>query len=265
MQARLTEYDAFAVEQYARYVIKLQTEKKKEGGAKNPWANYKKLDDWVAYFEKVAATGFFIDGENITIGSNGISLNYQAYKNLVIKKYPEAVFDMQLVKEGEEFTFSKENGKVIYKHTLNNPFSDSKIIGGYCIIKMRSGEFIELLSLKDLEQIRRTAKTDYIWKQWTSEMYLKTIIKRACKRHFKDAVERLDNMDNENYQLSREENEQLDEETEGKINKCTTNKELLDLWLQMQKITMTKKQRTMVIEACTARKVLIKGADHENI
>ncbi len=258
MRDRLTKYDEQAVNIYEAYVRKLQTElDKKTGQLKNAWATKTSLDAWIAYFEKVASTGFFIDGENITIGNNGISLNYQAYKNLVIKKYPEATFDMQLVRKGDEFLFKKESGKVNYTHAFTNPFSNEEYIGGYCIIKLRTGEFIELLSVKDLEQIRRTAKTDYIWKEWTGEMYLKTIIKRACKRHFKDTVETLDAMDNENYDM--ETYYFTDPALQKRLDECATEEALTGIWLDIKGEQRTKEEQKTVIEAFAARKAKIRG------
>ncbi len=263
MRERLSEYDKQAVDQYERYVIKLQTEKDKSGSLKNVWATKIPLDNWIAYFEKVAATGFFIDGENITIGNNGISLNYQAYKNLVIRKYPEATFDIQLVRKGDEFSFFKANGTVSYSHVFTNPFSDEDYIGGYCIIKLRTGEFIELLSVKDLEKIRKTAKTDYIWKEWLSEMYLKTILKRACKRHMKDVVEVLDRMDNDNYELP--EGDEPDDVMRGLINACKTNEELTALWNKHKSDKRSKEETKAVIDACAARKAEILKVANESV
>lgn len=200
MKEKLKTYDSVAVDVYERYVQRLQTEKdKKNGQLKNPWATKRSLSDWVYYFQKVANSGLYIDGENVTISNVGISLNYQAYKNLVLLKYPEATFDVQLVRDGDEFFFKKENGKINYTHTFTNPFGDKKVIGGYCVVKVRTGEFIEVMSLADLEQVRGTAKTQYIWKTWTDEMYLKTLLKRACKRHFRDITESLDIEDNQQY------------------------------------------------------------------
>lgn len=263
MKSKLIACDDKAVDIYEQYVMRLQTEKdKKTNQLKNLWATKVSLDTWVRYFEKVAATGFFIDGENITIGINGISLNYQAYKNLVIKKYPEATFDMQLVREGDVFSFKKESGKVFYIHEFTNPFADEQYKGGYCIIKLRTGEFIELMSIKDLEQIRKTAKTDYIWAAWTSEMYLKTLIKRACKRHFKDAVETLDKMDNDNYEFP--ENEEIDKELKDLINSCKTNEELTQLWKENKKIKCTKEQTQAIIQACAERKQQINRSKGQN-
>jgi hypothetical protein len=203
MKEALKDYDSVAVDIYERYVIQLQTQKdKKKGGLKNFWATKRNLDDWVYFFKKVAKSGIYIDGENVTIGSNGISLNYQAYKNLVLIKYPEAIFDVQLVRQDDVFSFTKKNGVVDYNHEISGPFDNKPVIGGYCIIKIRSGEFIEIMSLQDLEHVRKTARTDSIWAEWTEEMYLKTLLKRACKRHFRDVTEALDLEDNNNYDLS---------------------------------------------------------------
>lgn len=264
MRDKLSKYDEVAVSLYERYIMKLQTDKDKDTGKpKNPWALNVGMDGWVAYFEKVAATGFYIDGDNITINYNGISLNYQAYKNLVIKKYPEATFDMQLVRKNDEFSFKKEGGKVIYKHIFTNPFGDEAYVGGYCIIKIRTGESIELLSIKDLEHIRTKAKSQNIWKEWTGEMYLKTIIKRACKRHFKDAVEVLDSMDNDNYDLS--ENSEIAESLLAEINACKTIKDVEQVWMAHKLDKRTKQETAALINACAKKKQEITEALNENL
>lgn len=264
MRDRLSKYDEVAVSQYERYIMRLQTEKdKKTQQLKNPWAVKQSLDTWIAFFEKVAATGFYIDGDNITIGSNGISLNYQAYKNLVIKKYPEATFDIQLVRKGDLFSFKKESGKVLYTHEFTNPFNDEPFVGGYCVIKLRTGEHIEMLSVKDLEHIRKTAKTDYIWKEWLSEMYIKTIMKRSCKRHCKDAVEILDTMDNDNYDLPEE--DELNEATSKEINDCKTIAQVNALWIRRKTDKRTKSETAALISACAKRKAKLSEVKNENI
>jgi recombinational DNA repair protein RecT len=201
IKKELSNYPEIKVENYLNYLTKLANEKdNRTKELKNPWMQ-KRLDkNFIDSFKKVADLGLFIDGDLVSMQATGISLSYNAYKNLVLKRYPETKFDLQLVYDGDTFEFSKQDGKVNYSHKLNNPFENNKkIIGGYCIIKNRLGDFIEILGLQELEKIRKTAKTDYIWQQWTNEMYLKTIIKRACKRHFKDEVidfEKIDNEDN---------------------------------------------------------------------
>jgi hypothetical protein len=67
---------------------------------------------------------------------------------------------LQLVFEGDDFAFAKKDGKIFYSHKLNNPFSNKPVMGGYCIIKNKLGDFIEAMSIQELEQIRKKAKTD---------------------------------------------------------------------------------------------------------
>ena len=261
MRERLKKYDEVQVNMFCDYVQKLQTEKDKTGKLKNYWATKLGVDAFVNYFEKIAQTGLYIDGDNITINNNGISLNYQAYKNLVIKNYPEATFDIQLVKQGDVFSFSKQDGKVHYNHVLSSPFEEKPFIGGYCIVKLRTGEHIETMSLEEMEKIRKTAKTDYIWSTWTNEMYIKTLMKRACKRHFKDIVEKLEAIDNENYDL-----EKLDIENniQTSIDNCTTTKELTALYKVENTKGHDKETLNKLIQAMAERKAQILGAENAN-
>jgi recombinational DNA repair protein RecT len=69
------------------------------------------------------------------------------------------------------------------------------------VIKNKRGEFLTTLTKQDLEKHRKTAKTDYIWKQRYAEMCMKTIMKKACKLHFGDVFTGIEEQDNENYSL----------------------------------------------------------------
>ena len=132
------------------------------------------------------------------------TIDYHTYKNRLMENYPESMIDIQLVYEGDDFSFKKESGKVIYNHIINNPFSkDKKAIGGYCVIKNRLGEFIELMNETEILKCKEVAKMKNIWNNWADEMYLKTIMKRACKRFFHDITQDIDDEDNKNYDLSQ--------------------------------------------------------------
>ena len=72
------------------------------------------------------------------------------------------------------------------------------------VIKNNRGEFLTLLSRKEIDKHRATAKTDYIWKSWFREMVFKTLMKKACKYHFEDSVADIESLDNENYNLPEE-------------------------------------------------------------
>jgi|GEM_PF-1184691 len=223
----LTSYDNIHVGNYIGYLKFLESEKKTDQTVKNPWYARQTEDQLIDVFKKVASDNVFIDGETITIGFRGkllVTYNYQAYKNLVLNVYPETLFDMQNVHEGDTFSFNKESGRVIYSHKINDPFAlDKKIIGTYCIIKNSRGEFLETLNMQDIEKMKAVATTKNIWNDWQSEMVLKSVIKRACKRHFRDIVVNVEKIDNESNDLERVNVEDL---VQDKIEKATSFSEL---------------------------------------
>ena len=173
----------------------------------------------------------FIDGETITLQFKGVvmvSYNYQAYKNKLLKIYPETTFDLQVVHEGDTFTFSKNSGSVNYKHEFGDPFGAQKtIIGCYCIIKNKRGEFIEILNKEEIQKMRNVAKTQKIWNAWEHEMCLKSVLKRASKRHFNDVVANIELIDNDNYNL---ENVDLEHEIQELVENCFTVDELNEVY-----------------------------------
>lgn len=192
------------VEKFASYIIRLFLEKdRKTGNSKNIWIQKKTDQQMVDLFKRVEKDGLVFDGEHITLQSTGISYDYVAYKNKMLLVYPDSIIDVQLVYEGDDFSFSKENGKVVYDHTISNPFGqkDDKIIGGYCVIKNKRGDFLTTLSKDDIDKHRKVAKTDYIWRNWFKEMAMKTVIKKAVKYHFSDIYTEIESSDNEQYDL----------------------------------------------------------------
>lgn len=193
----LEDKDREQVEQYASYCSKIQTDPKNTFMAKV-------TDEYAAdLFRRVSAEGLFFDGKHITLQSTGISYDYVAYKNKMLLAYPESKIDLSLVFDGDTFEVAKESGGVIYTHAVKNPFGqkDDELVGGYCVIRNKRGEFLTTLSAEEIEKHRKVAKTDFIWRQWFKEMALKTVIKKACKLHFADVYDRIEDMDNENYSL----------------------------------------------------------------
>lgn len=197
------EFKPAEVDVYCGYCDKLAKEKKRDKTLKNPWMQYRTNDELIRYFKKVKADLMTIDGEHITLNSYGVSYDYIAYKNKMFIIYPETVFDYNLVYKGDKANFKKVSGKVQYLHDIADPFSrlEKDIIGGYCIIKNKRGEFLTTLSNKEIEKHRAVAKTDGIWKAWFAEMCLKTVVKKACSTHFKDQFQNIENLDNVNYDL----------------------------------------------------------------
>lgn len=199
--------DKQAVEKFGAYMVRLYLEKKKgTNEPKNPWMLKKKEEDLCILFKRVIAEGLVFDGVHITLQSTGVSYDYVAYKNKMLLAYPESKIDVSLVYFEDKFTFQKASGLVTYSHEFSNPFEqeDSKVIGAYCVIKNKRGEFLTLLSKGELEKHRKVAKTDYIWNAWYKEMCMKTVMKKSCKVHFEDIFTEIEVMDNEQYDLEKD-------------------------------------------------------------
>lgn len=200
----LKDYPQEKVEKFATYIIGLYLAiDKKTGKKKNYWIQNKPENEMAILFKRVLDDGLVFDGVSVTLQSTGISYNYNAYKNKMLIVYPESVIDVELVYKGETFNYSKSDGKVFYNHEIKAPFlrKDSEIVGGYCIIRNKRGEFMTVLNSEELEKHRKIAKTDYIWKEWYVEMCKKTLIKKACSQHYKDIYTSIDSTDNNNYNL----------------------------------------------------------------
>jgi hypothetical protein len=149
---------------------------------------------------KFFGLGLIIDGINVVITGRAMAMvTYHGYKNKVKQTYPSAQFDVQLVREGDTFTLEKDSGKIEYKHTFGNPFEATPIIGAYVVISIDGRDYFEGLNKKDYDAMKNASKQGYLWDKWESEFWLKSVIKRACKRHFFDIVADIDTIDNEDY------------------------------------------------------------------
>jgi len=231
IRTALKDFPEEQVENYIFYLNKLATATKKDGSLQNPWMNYKKDDYLIQIFKTVATDGLVFDGVDITLQSTGVSYSYQAFKNKMLLAYPESIIDVSLVRKGDSFSFSKNSGQVNYTHNIDNPFDhqDQDIIGGYCVIKNKRGQFLITLSRAEIDKHRKVAKTDYIWRNWFPEMCMKTVIKKACKTHFKDIYQQIETVDNENYDLEKPIDVEV--ETKAAIETIKTTAELKDYYL----------------------------------
>lgn len=152
---------------------------------------------------KFYGLGLIIDGVNVVITGRGMALpTYHGYKNKVKQIYPDATFDVQLVRKGDTFSVAKESGSVVYSHQIANPFQDEEIEGAYCVIKFGGNEYLETLNKRDYLAMKNSSKNPGTWDKWESEFWLKSVIKRACKRHFNDITVEIDKIDNEMFGLA---------------------------------------------------------------
>lgn len=224
IRKELEAFNQVDVERFISYIWKTSNDKK------GLWMKQRPDLFFSDSFKNVASTGLILDGVHITIQSTGISFDYQAYKNKMLLAYPESLVDVDLVYDGDEFSFSKKSGDVSYSHTIVNPFSreDSAVIGGYCVVKNKRGEFLTILTRADIDKHRKVARTDYIWAAWFVEMARKTLIKKACKQHFEDIFQDINVADNENSNIDN--SLEVDLGVKAEVEAITTVEALHTYW-----------------------------------
>lgn len=119
----------------------------------------------------------------------GNQLNYQTdYRGAkkLAKKYsirPVKDIYAKLVREGDTFEESIVNGEQTFNFSPK-VFSDGKIIGAFAVVLYKDGGMsYETMSLADLENTRKQSKASNspAWKNFTGEMYKKTVLHRLCK------------------------------------------------------------------------------------
>lgn len=256
-------------ELFKQYITELKSKKKKDPKGNwteaNPWAKTKSDDFWKNCWDKIVQSGLQFDSKHISVDVNGVTFDYVAYKNKMLLVYPESLIDVEIVYEGDDFSFSKTNGKVDYHHTFKDPFNhkEEKIIGGYCVIKNKRGEFITVLSREEIDKARKIAKTDTIWKAWFSEMCKKTVIKKAVKFHFDDIYAVMEEEDNKNYDLDKAtapETPELSEALKNAIASAPTVDALNAIYKREYK-NLASSLRAEFISLCTLRKGELNNAN----
>lgn len=224
-------YNPQNVDNFINYCYKLTTEKDKDWKHRNYWSINISDEKFAELFKKVDAEWLVFDWVHITLQSTWISYDYVALKNKMLIVYPESEIDIQLVYEWDDISFWKTSGKIEYSHKINNPFweqKDEDIIGAYVVIKNKRWEFLTTMNKWELEKHRKTAKTDYIRRQWYKEMCMKTVMKKATKMHFWDIFTKIEEMDNENYSLENPLELELNYKSE--IDDIKTLDELTQYW-----------------------------------
>ena len=181
------------------YIQKLIAQKVEKNGKWVPKYNFG-ADFLLQSIAECIDNGFALDGINYVISGNRMYMpTYKAFKNKIYMVYPESEIDVQIVRQGDTYSFAKESGSVVYQHNLGDPFEESQkpIIGAYCVIKNKRGEFLELLNQRDYSEMKDSSKNPKLWDKWESEFWRKSVIKRACKTHFNDITSAIEEKDNE--------------------------------------------------------------------
>lgn len=142
-----------------------------------------------------------------------MQVGYRGFIFAIKRAFPDANIVVNLVKEGDIFSIRKDGDIEEYTHTIKDPFAgQDKIIGGYCYISFTLGNRkiakIETVSKAEIINIRKSAKQDFIWKDWFEEKAKVAIIRRGCKVIFaglnNEQIDNLVNKDNENFDLNQE-------------------------------------------------------------
>lgn len=223
----LKDQDQQHAKNFANYIVDLYKEVDGRNKPVNYYLHSQSEEDMADAFNQVAKEGLVFDGKHIKMTRSGVSWDYVAYKNKMLAVYPESKIDIELVFEGDKFSYEKKDGKITYELKVKNPFEDKKdekVVGGFCIIKNQRGEFITRITADDMKKHRALAIDSHYWKNWFQEMCKKTVIKKACKEHFEDVFEGVNEMDNENYDVSNPVN--LDTKWKTEIDEITNLKDL---------------------------------------
>lgn len=119
----------------------------------------------------------------------GNDLNYQTdYRGAkkLAKKYsirPIKDIYAKLVHDGDLFEEKIIGGEQSFDFKPK-PFNDGKIIGAFAVVLYKDGGMAyDTMSLADLENTRKASKASNspAWKNFTGEMYKKTVLHRLCK------------------------------------------------------------------------------------
>lgn len=111
--------------------------------------------------------------------------SYRGCVKLVQKYSIRPVKDIyaKVVRKGDEFTEKIVNGQQTIDF-LPLPFNDGEIIGAFAVCQFQDGGMqYDVMTLKELEQTRKASKmaNGVTWKNYTAEMYKKTVLHRLCK------------------------------------------------------------------------------------
>lgn len=119
----------------------------------------------------------------------GQQLNYQTdYRGAkkLAKKYsirPIKDIYAKLIREGDEFEEMILNGEPTFNFKPKF-LNDGKIIGAFAVVLYQDGGLgYDVMSLSELENTRKHSKASNspAWKDFTGEMYKKTVLHRLCK------------------------------------------------------------------------------------
>lgn len=112
--------------------------------------------------------------------------SYKGSAKLVKRFSIRPVLDVyaEVVRQGDEYERWSDDEGQHYSYKAKK-FNDGAIIGAFAVCKfMDGGVLIDEMNITELENTRShsMAKNSMAWKEFTSEMYRKTVLRRLCKK-----------------------------------------------------------------------------------
>lgn len=164
-------------------------------------------------WKRARCLGLNFDGEQVFFDwKTGFDISYIGMKNIVLQKYPNAKFDINVVFKEDELTYKKTDAGVKYEFTPKDPFAfptlDSKkgevnVKGsfGYIACNDISGtEVFITLPLESIQSMKDMSRAGDNWGKWADQMILKSTIKRMTKQlRFDERLQQAMAIDNELY------------------------------------------------------------------
>ena len=144
-----------------------------------------------------------------------LRIGYRGYIHKIKEHYPDANFVVGLVRDGDTFSINKTDENDSFTHKEANPFDSSlnNIIGGYCYITYTLGgrkiSRITTMSKSEIDKIKDVAKMKAIWNTWFEEKARVAIIRRACKLIFAGLTQKLDEFNNDEFDLNKPKQEPI--------------------------------------------------------
>ena len=119
-----------------------------------------------------------------------LQIGYRGYLAKITEHFDEADINVFPVYEGDTLTISGGDGYDTYEHNRLDPFEErfEKFKGICAVLYYKKGdkEFQKIITMtsREIAQIRKTAKQDFVWSAWLIEKAKAAAVKRICKLQF---------------------------------------------------------------------------------
>lgn len=117
-------------------------------------------------------------------------LGYRGLLYKISEHYKNVNFTAEIVFKDDEFSVNDIDGYQSYTHKKANPFESNQanMIGVIAVLQYEDNgkkyQKVVAMPKSEIDQIRKTAKQDFIWSAWYYEKAKVAALKRLCKINF---------------------------------------------------------------------------------